>query len=100
MACGGTCVKWGQAAFCGARASADSSVCSRASSGKPLRLNRGARVLVPADTVTDHMLRVVAALKEHKCLAGEVQGRVAAARAVEELYDCAGTGVNGGICCR
>src|SRR5439155_5450382 len=71
-----------------------------ASSGKTFELNCRAKVLVPTDTVTDHVLSVVAALKESKCLAGKVQGRVATSRAVEELYDCAGAGVNDRISCR
>ena len=42
------------------------------------------------------MLRVVV-VKGHKCRGAEVQGRVAASRAIEELYDCPGAGIDGCI---
>ena len=65
-----------------------------------LEINLGIKLLVPADTVTGHMLSVVAALKEHKCRSAEVQRRVAASRAVVEQYDGTSAGVDGRISCR
>src|SRR5207253_202895 len=70
-----------------------------ASTGNTLEVHLGRKPSGPTDTSTGHMLRVVVAVKGHKCRGAEVQGRVAASRAIEELYDRAGASVYGRISC-